>query len=185
MSMSEERERKRRPTPPLTVGWLRGEAARHLQRWPSSERRIRQLLWKRVARAQSFHGGTKAEAAPLVEEVVAYLLQTRLIDDGRYAQLWVGSLRRRGTSRRKIQQKLREKGVDGDHIKAALDEYETDDGGDPERVSAVAYARRRRLGPYRVPHDDSFERRQKDLASMGRAGFSYGVAQDVLDGQVS
>ena len=71
----EKKERKRRPTPPLSVKWLTLEAVRHLERWPASERRIRELLWKRVKRAQSFHGGTREEAAPLVAEAMQALAQ--------------------------------------------------------------------------------------------------------------
>jgi len=181
LPLTYRKEKKSRPPPELTVGWLKSEAARHLQRWPATERRIRQLLWKRVGRAQRYHGGERSEAAPLVEETVAYLLEIRLVDDGRFAKLWVNSLRRRGTSGRMIHKKLQEKGVDSSHIQAAMAEYEDDDGVDPEKASAAAYAKRRRLGPFRVPYDESRERRQKDLAAMARAGFSYGVAQDVID----
>ena len=78
-----------------------------------------------------------------------------------------------------IQQKLRTKGVAHEHIQSALNGYEDDDGEDAELASARAYAKRRRLGSYRQPFDDSRERRQKDLAAMARAGFSYGVASDV------
>ena len=173
--------KKRRPTPPLSVKWLTLEAVRHLERWPSSERRIRELLWKRVKRAQSFHGGTAGEAAPMVNEAMDALIESGMVDDGRFAQLWVSSLRRRGTSSRMIQQKLRTKGVSLEHIQAAMADYEDDDGEDPEKASARAYARRRRLGVYRQPPDDSYERRQKDLAAMARAGFSYSVASDVLE----
>ncbi len=181
-SVSRRKEKKTRPPPELTAGWLKAEALRHLQRWPASEQRIRQLLWKRVARAQRFHGGERAEAATVVEEAVAFLIETKMIDDGRFAQLWVDSLRRRGTSGRMIRQKLREKGVDSVHVEAAMAAYEDDDGVDPEKASALAYAKRRRLGAFRIPYDESRERRQKDLAAMARAGFSYGVAQDVIDG---
>ena len=179
--MMERKERKRRPTPPLSVKWLTLAAVRHLERWPSSERRIRELLWKRVKRAQSFHGGTREEAAPLVAESMQALIESGMVDDGRFATLWVSSLRRRGTSPRMIQQKLRNKGVAHEHIQAAISGYEDDDGEDAEMASARAYAKRRRLGPYRQPPDDSRERRRKDLAAMARAGFSYGVASDVLE----
>ena len=179
--MIEKKERKRRPTPPLSVKWLTLEAVRHLERWPASERRIRELLWKRVKRAQSFHGGTREEAAPLVADAMHALLESGMVDDARFAALWVSSLRRRGTSTRMIQQKLRTKGVAHEHIQSALNGYEDDDGEDAEVASARAYAKRRRLGPHRHPYDDSRERRQKDLAAMARAGFSYGVASDVLE----
>jgi len=182
MAEQTQKPRKRRPTPPLTVNWLVTEAMRHLQRWPASEQRVRRLLWDRVKRAQSFHGGTKSEAAPLVSEAMASLVAQRVLDDGRLAELWVDSLMRRGTSRRMIVQKLRLKGIASDHITAAIEGYESDDGVDPEYASAMAYAKRRRLGVYRKPVDESYERRQKDLASMARAGFAYSVAQDVLKG---
>ena len=178
--MDTQKKRKRRPTPPLTENWLTTEAIRHLQRWPASESRVRRLLWQRVKRAQSFHGGTKEEAAPMVEAALARLIKTQMLDDGRFAQLWVDHLRRRGTSTRMIEKKLREKGVASSHISHALRAYEPDDGGDPEEASALAYAQRRRLGPYRRPYDPDPNRRRKDLAAMARAGFSYGVASAIL-----
>ena len=183
MYPTEKKEKKRRPTPPLSTSWLQAEAVRYLQRWPASEERVRRVLWKRVKRAQSFHGGTNAEAAPMVEAVIESLKKNKFVDDGRYARLWVDSLRRRGTSRRMIFKKLREKGVAQEDIAAAIEHHEPEEGGDPEYESAVAYAKRRRLGPYRVPLDDSWERKRKDLASMARAGFSYGIAQSVLGEQ--
>ena len=177
------KEKKRRPTPPLTTGWLQAEAVQYLQRWPASETRVRRLLWKRVKRAQSFHGGTQEEAAPLVEEVMEALRRNRFVDDARYARLWIDSLRRRGTSQRMIFKKLMEKGVAQHEIAAALEAHEPEEGGDPERASALAYAKRRRLGPFRVPVDESWERKQKDLSSMARAGFSCRLAQSVLEGE--
>jgi len=181
MESSAPRERKRRPTPPLTAGWLRSEAARHLQRWPASEVRIRRLMWKRVKRAQSFHGGTTDEAAVLVNEAIASLISATLIDDARLARLWVVSLRRRGTSTRMIRQKLREKGVASSHIDEALTASVSDEEGDPEQASALAYAKRRRLGPYRKPYDDSWERKRKDMATLARVGFSFGIAKEIIE----
>ena len=178
------KEKKRRPTPPLTASWLQAEAVQYLQRWPASESRVRRLLWKRIKRAQSFHGGTNEEAAPLVEEVMEALRRNKFIDDARYARLWIDSLRRRGTSRRMIFKKLQEKGVAKEEIAVALDAHEPEEGGDSEKASALAYAKRRRLGPYRIPLDESWERKRKDLASMARAGFSYGIAQSVLEGEI-
>src|SRR3546814_7265925 len=41
---------------------------------------------------------------------------------------------------------------------------------EPELAAAIAYARRRRLGPFRTP-DARADRRDKDLAALARAGF--------------
>jgi regulatory protein len=46
----------------------------------------------------------------------------------------------------------------------------------------AAYARRRRLGPYR-PAEARAERRTKDLAALARTGFGYSVALRVIDAE--
>jgi regulatory protein len=45
--------------------------------------------------------------------------------------------------------------------------------------AAVAFARRRRLGPFRVK--DREEKKARDLASMARAGFAYALARKVIE----
>ena len=44
----------------------------------------------------------------------------------------------------------------------------------------MALARRRRLGPFRLPEQRA-DRRTKDLAAMARAGFAFDVARKVID----
>jgi len=43
-------------------------------------------------------------------------------------------------------------------------------------------ARRRRLGPYRMPEVRA-ERRDKDLAALARAGFDYDTARRVIEAE--
>lgn len=49
-----------------------------------------------------------------------------------------------------------------------------------EEQAAQAYAKRRRLGPYRRP-DQRAAHRDRDLAALARAGFAYGLARRVVD----
>ncbi len=101
-----------------------------------------------------------------------------LVDDARYARALAETLRRRGTSRRAMRAKLRQKDLPA----ALVDEVlEAEEGEASEVKAAWRYAERRRLGPFR--RSDRAERRKRDLAAMGRAGFSYGVARDVVDGE--
>jgi regulatory protein len=174
-------ERKQRPTPPLSANWLRLQAQVYLQRYAASEHRLRQLLWKRVRRAQSFHGGTQEDAAPLVSQVLLELVASGLVNDSRFALEWALTLQKRGTSKRVIRHKLQEKGLAADHIDQALLQLQ-DSGGDWEQEAAQKYARRRRLGCFRSEPDSSWDRRQKDLASMARAGFGFEMAKRVLEG---
>jgi regulatory protein len=108
--------------------------------------------------------------------VVAKSLSSGLIDDARYAEGRVASLRRRGGSARAIQAKLSAKGIARSTIAAALDGEEGD-----EETAARALARRRRLGPYRPGERAPY--RDKDLAALARAGFRFDVARAVVDGE--
>ena len=79
--------------------------------------------------------------------------------------------------------KLAQKGVPRDLVDEALEALvETLEDDDPDRSAAWTYARRRRLGPYRRDPEVRAERREKDLAAMGRAGFPWGLARAIVDG---
>jgi regulatory protein len=178
--MEEERRVKRRRTPPLTSHWLREQAHAYLQRYPASEQRLRQILWKRVRRAQTFHGGTDEDATLLVESVIKQFLSDGRLNDDRFALDWARTLQKRGTSRRLIGKKLREKGLNTAPIETALSQLFSEEQ-DWETEAARKYAQRRRLGPFRAVPDNSWERRQKDLASMARAGFGFDLAKRILE----
>jgi regulatory protein len=132
-------------------------------------------LWRRVKRSAEDHG-ENPHSSELIENVLAEFVESGALNDLRFAEAWVETLRRRGTSRSMIRSKLFQKGIRSNDIEESLREEEQGS----EEASAQAYATRRRLGKYRKPFDDSRVRYQKDLASMGRAGFSYGVACEVL-----
>ena len=74
---------------------------------------------------------------------------------------------------------LRQKGVAQSDIAAALATIEAE-YADSELAAACRYARRRRLGPYRLPETRG-DRRERDLAALGRAGFGYATARRVID----
>ncbi|MBP7682971.1 MAG: RecX family transcriptional regulator, partial [Deltaproteobacteria bacterium] len=53
----------------------------------------------------------------------------------------------------------------------------------PDLVAACRFARSRKLGPFRRDAHEPRDReaRQKELAKLGRAGFSYEIAIRVID----
>ncbi|MEA1677511.1 regulatory protein RecX [Nitrospirillum sp. BR 11163] len=126
----------------------------------------------------------RAQGAEWVEVLIARYQQSGLLNDRVYAEGKVASLHRRGGSTRTIRQKLAAKGVDGDLVDAALGELARDlgDGGEgaTDLRAAHAYARRRRLGPFR-PEEDRAAKRDKDLAALARAGFDFDTAARVVD----
>ena len=105
------------------------------------------------------------------------LSRSGLLNDRAYAAQAAASLARRGTSRFSIAGKLAQKGVETELVSEAM--RGARDGGASELAAACALVRRRRLGPYRAPGKRA-DWRQKDLASLARAGFGLDIARRVL-----
>jgi regulatory protein len=159
----------------VTPAYLQRAAMAYLERYAASAEHLRRVLTRKVAHRCRLRGEDAAEFRDAIDEVVAKSLRVGLVDDVRYAQGRVASLRRRGGSTRAIRAKLLVKGVDSDTVAAALEGHE---GHDDE--AALSFARRRRLGPYRPGERLAY--RDKDLAALARAGFAFGLAKRIVDG---
>ncbi|HEX2553306.1 MAG TPA: regulatory protein RecX [Microvirga sp.] len=170
------RDAPRKPPRRVTPDYLQRAAMAYLERYASSAENLRRVLARKVATRCRLRGEDPAEFQTAIDEVVARAGRAGLVDDTRYAEGRVASLRRRGGSARSIQAKLAQKGVARDTIAAALE-------GEPEdeRAAAHALARRRRIGPYR--RAERAAHRDKDLAVLARAGFPFGIAREVVDGE--
>ena len=140
---------------------------------------MRRILLKRIKRSAQYHGTDVSAGQLWVNEVIEKFLANKLLDDVRYAETKCLSVHRKGGSKQTIRTKLREKGITPDIIEHTFTLLEQD-SVDPELIAAAITARRRRLGPYRSRgHRNSF--REKDLASLARAGFNYSIASWVID----
>jgi regulatory protein len=172
--------RPRRHPPAIDDSALERSALSYLERFAASSGRLRQVLLRRIKRAEML-GIDRAEAdaaRPRVEALIARLLASGILDDRRFAEAQAESLQRRGTSRRHIRQRLAAKGLDRGFVDDALGAIDPE-GETSELASACVLARRRRLGPYRAAGTRR-DFRQKDLAALARAGFSLDVARQVL-----
>ena len=167
----------RKPPRKVTEAYLQRAALAYLERYASSAENLRRVLRRKVDKRCRLRGEDPAEFQDMIDEVVAKSLRSGLIDDTRYAQARVATLRRRGGSARAIQAKLSAKGVDRTTIAAALEDGDEDD----EEQAARAFARRRKLGPFRPGERAPY--RDKDLAAMARAGFRFDVARRVIEGE--
>jgi regulatory protein len=172
--------RARRGPRRATAKHLENAALHYLGRFASSAAHLKRVLMRRVERSARTHGTDRAEGTALVEALVARFERAGLVDDRVYAEGRAAALFRRGTAPRAIRAALGAKGVAGATIDAALATLAVD--GDPEVKAAAMLARRRRLGPYRLPEARA-ARRDKDLAALARAGFGYDVARRVIDAE--
>jgi regulatory protein len=156
---------------PLIEEW----ALSYLARYASTAAHLRQVLRRRVRRRGGADPAISAAADRLIEALVARYRETGLLDDAAYA---AGRARRdvaQGRSLRRIQSNLAARGVaasDADAALAALREG----AADPDLAAACAFARRRRLGPFRTGPAQP----QRELAAFARAGFDRRTAEAVL-----
>lgn len=166
---------------PVTSEDLETQALDYLARFASSAANLRRVLKEKVERSARLHGTNREAGLAAIDRLVAQLTDAGILDDSRFAEGRAQSLFRRGASRRAIAAKLSEKGVGAAEIAKALEGL-GELAADPELAAAVAYARRRRLGPFRNP-DTRAAARDKDLGALARGGFSLDVARRVIDAE--
>jgi regulatory protein len=150
-------------------------ALHYLGRYASSAENLRRVLSRRARRRLDGEREALTEARALIDALVTRYRESGLVDDAAYAGAQARSRLRRGQSLRTIRAGLAAKGVGADDATAALDALR-EDGGDPDLAAACAFARRRRLGPFRRGDGD----RAKELAAFARAGFARAAAEAVL-----
>lgn len=150
----------------------------YLERYAPTVASFRRWLRRRVDAAVELHGTDREEARGWEEVQVARLLELGLLDDERWAVSKAKALRRRGGSARSITAALRSKGIAEDLAREAL----VDEEAMTELEAARKLARKRKLGAWRTgPGGPEVVR--KELAVLGRKGFSYETARKALEGE--
>ncbi|MCO4763914.1 MAG: RecX family transcriptional regulator [Myxococcales bacterium] len=180
---SDARKRKR-PPPKATQALVERWAMSYVNRYYAAEASVRATLERRIRRSCDAHHAPLGEALGWADEVIGRLREAGVIDDARWARDKARALADRGVAVRSIAHRLRVKGLADGHIEAAIAKLSQNWAGepvDPAFEAAVAYAKRRRFGPFCRDPDERQERFQKQLAAMARAGHSYGVARRILD----
>ncbi|MBN1206887.1 MAG: RecX family transcriptional regulator [Myxococcaceae bacterium] len=158
--------------------YLENAALHYLKRYAATVSQLKRVLARKVDRSLRFHGGDRAEALGWVDALADKLIRNGLINDQAYAEQKAQSLRASGRSARVIAQKLRMKGVASDVVARELAEATA---AVPEDAAARIWARKKRLGPYRRDARTREENRQRDLAALARAGFSFSTAKKIID----
>ena len=179
--MTEKPAGSKRPRK-VSAAYLERAALHYLGRFSSTEANLRKVLERKVRRRNEDGAAPSEEQAGWIRDVVAKCVRYGYLNDEAYAEARAESLLRKGKPTRQIVQDLRFKGVSADVAQetvSQLGDEEADIAAD--RQAAAAYARRRRFGPYRRQDREREDRREKEIASMMRAGFSYGLTVQTLD----
>lgn len=158
----------RRPVPPLDAAALDRLALRYVERFATTRGKLADYLRRKV-RERDWEG---APADP--DAVAARMAALGYVDDRAWAEAKASALARRGLGARRVGQALhaaRVGEVDREAIASDVAARAVD--------AALAFARRKRLGPWARHAPDRVER-EKQLGAMLRAGHPSGLARRIL-----
>ncbi|MCC3860645.1 regulatory protein RecX [Pseudemcibacter aquimaris] len=175
--------KKRFKNKKLSQAYIQGAAYRYLERYATTEANLFFILRRKVERIladQEDVEEVRQNAETWINETVQKCVKMGLVDDRLYAESKFNSFMLSGNSLAQIKNKLRTKGVPQDII-AELIEAAKNDQPDLNFKSAIKYARKRRFGPFRI-REEQENTRNKEIAAMARAGFSYDETNRVLSG---
>ena len=159
--------RERRPIPPLDAAALERLALRYVERFQTTRGKLVDYLRRKV-RERGWEG---APADP--DALAAKMAALGYVDDAAYAAAKAAALTRRGLGAGRVRMALRQAKVaeaDGEAAQASA--------ADGAVESALAFARRRRIGPFAAQAADR-PQREKQVAAMIRAGHPFALARRI------
>lgn len=162
--------RERKPKKPLTAESLNWFALRYVERYATTREKLRQYL-----KGKLFERGWAGEGEAPIEALVERFSELGYVDDRTYGESKARSLERRGYGARRVDQALMAAGIESEMREAIRDEVD-------EAEAAIAYARRKRIGPFATEKPGP-ELRQKQFAAMMRAGHAFELVKAVLDAE--
>ncbi len=161
-------KRERRPIPPLDTAALDRLALRYVERFATTRGKLAAYLHRKIR--ERGWDGPPADPAAIADRFAAL----GYVDDRLYAQAKAAAMARRGLGARRVNQALRHAGIagaDADDLAPAIAARRGE--------TAVAFARRRRIGPFAAaPADRAAQARQ--VAAMVRAGHSPDLAWRIV-----
>jgi regulatory protein len=169
MTAYQQSRRERKRPQPLDAPRLRALALFYLGRYATSSGRLRAYLQRKIGEY-----GWIDDSDPPVDHVIEQCVQLGYLDDRAFATARAAALIRRGYGPEKVKTSLRAAGVDREQADRSSD---MDD--DARLISALTFARRRRLGPF-ATSDLGTENRQKVMAAFLRAGHSYDIVSQII-----
>ena len=157
---------------------LRDLAYSYLEKYSPSKQQLKVYLLKKYL-TKIKGSKSKKEVTAIIDEIVLHLEKNKILNDEMYSDSKARMYLRRGYSLNKINQTLRNKGVDNKFIKQSINKIK-EDKIEPDFVSAVKLCRRRRIGPLR-PDANREIFYKKDMGILARGGFSFELSKRVLD----
>jgi regulatory protein len=161
--------RPRRPLPPLNAADLERFALRYVERYATTRGKLADYLRRKLRER-----GWEDEATPDPAGLAQRMADLGYVNDRLFAESKANAMGRRGLGAHRVDQALRHAGIDSEDLEAVAPTVAAD-----SVTSAVAFAKRKRIGPFA---QEAAERplQQKQLAAMLRAGHSMEIARKIV-----
>ncbi|MFD0945745.1 regulatory protein RecX [Sphingomonas canadensis] len=143
-------------------------ALRYVERYATTRARLAGYLTRKL-RERGWEGEAPADPAGVAERCA----ELGYVDDRAFAEARAASMGRRGLGARRVSQALRFAGIEEEDAAVVAPMVEAD-----SRASALAFARRRRIGPFAREGGDP-RMREKQVAAMVRAGHAPALARAI------
>ena len=157
---------------------LKDLAYSYLEKYNPSKQQLKVYLLKKYL-LKIKGTKTKKEITLVIDEIISNLEKNKLLNDEMYSDSKARMFLRRGYSLNKINQSLRNKGIEDKYIKQSIEKIK-ENQIEPDFVSALKLCKRRRIGPLR-PESNRELFYKKDMGILARGGFSFDLSKRVLD----
>lgn len=166
----------RKPTPasPFNEKSLLEAAIRYVERFQTTQARLVRHLKQKIRTR-----GWADDGEPDFARIAARLQELGYVNDRLFAESAARGMTRRGLGAARVRQSLAASGISRMLADDVLADAALADDGAGDWDVALAFARRKRLGPFaREPADE--RTRARHMAAMVRAGHAPGVARRIL-----
>ncbi len=162
---------------------LRKSAMSYLARYEVSIHQFENTMKRKLSNFQ--YDLNETESIKFIDLIKKEMVSAKFIDDKRFAEIKVRSMRRQGNSQRLIYAKLKEKGLSNNVIQSAIDIV--DEGYEnAEMIAALRFIKKRNIGIYyknKKINDETNEYtlRDKWFGTLSRNGFTLEVIRKVIN----
>ena len=166
----------------ITPRYLENVALYYLQRYASSSQNLKAVLMRRAVKSCRHHDMPLIDAEMMIDQMIQKYENVKILDDQKYCEQIITSLRQRGFSKQAIINKLKMKKLSTLQINDALSHFDQENADQNiEWESALKFAKKRKLGAFRTKEtSDKKTQDLKDIAKLARAGFSYDICQKII-----
>ena len=162
---------------------LRNSAMSYLARYEVSIYQFENTMKRKLSNFK--YDLSETQKLKFIELIKKEMISAKFIDDKRFAETKVRSMRRQGSSQRLIYANLREKGLSNDIIQFAINLVDEGDEN-AEMIAALRFIKKKNIGIYykNKKIDDEpneYSLRDKWFGALSRKGFSLEIIRKVIN----